>query len=318
MMIQTQTAAPGPRDAPRTVEWPTLAMLLATYLFWGLGTWSWGLSGPLSIVVTAICVTQHSSLQHEALHGHPFRSRWLNEALVFPALSLIMPYGRFRDTHLQHHFDPALTDPYDDPESNYQDPAVWARLSPVMQGLFRANNTLLGRMVLGPGILAVMWTRSEWRLVRAGVPGVARDWALNALGWIPVLGWLIWVGMPLWAYAMAAYAGLGLLRIRTFLEHRAHDAFRARTVIVEDRGPLALLFLNNNLHCVHHMHPNVAWYRLPALYALRKEHYQRRNEAYVYRNYAEIFARHLFKAKDPVPHPVWPVRKSDRDEADQS
>jgi fatty acid desaturase len=38
-----------------------------------------------------------------------------------------VPYLRFRDTHLAHHHDPNLTDPYDDPESNFQDPAVWAR-----------------------------------------------------------------------------------------------------------------------------------------------------------------------------------------------
>ncbi len=30
--------------------------------------------------------------------------------------------------HMAHHRDAILTDPYDDPESNYLDPAVWARL----------------------------------------------------------------------------------------------------------------------------------------------------------------------------------------------
>ena len=77
--------------------------------------------------------------------------------------------------------------------------------------------------------------------------------------------WLLAVGaMPVWAYLLAAYLGWSLLKIRTFLEHRAHEAARARTVIIEDRGPLALLFLNNNFHVVHHMHPGVPWYRLPA------------------------------------------------------
>ena len=41
--------------------------------------------------------------------------KWLNEALVFPALSLAIPYQRFRDSHLAHHNDEILTDPYDDP-----------------------------------------------------------------------------------------------------------------------------------------------------------------------------------------------------------
>ena len=61
--------------------------------------------------------------------------------------------------------------------------------------------------------------------------------------------------MPVWAYLLAAYLGWSLLKIRTYLEHRAHEAARARTVVIESRGPLALLFLNNNFHVVHHMHP---------------------------------------------------------------
>ncbi len=107
-----------------------------------------------------------------------------------------------------------------------------------------------------------------------------------------------------------------ILKIRTYLEHRAHEAFRARTVIIEDKGLLSLLFLNNNLHVVHHCHPALPWYKLPDLYAAKGEHYRRRNESYVYRSYADIFRQFLFKAKDPVPHPVWPVRKSDQNDAD--
>ena len=117
--------------------------------------------------------------------------------------------------------------------------------------------------------------------------------------------------MPVLAYIAAAYMAYGVLKIRTYLEHRAHDVFRGRTVIVEDRGPLSFLFLNNNLHVVHHMHPKVPWYQLPGVYAARRAHYQRRNEAYVYRSYAQIFRAYLFKVKDPVPHPLWPVHKSD-------
>ena len=301
----------------RKTEWPTLAMLAATYGLWGAGTLLWPVSGVLSVVLTALAVAQFSSLCHEVLHGHPFSSRRLNEALVFPALSLLVPYERFRDTHLQHHFDPALTDPYDDPESNYQDPVVWARMPALSRALLGLNNTLLGRMVLGPAVGTWFFVKGDIALHRAGDRRILRAWGLNAAGVALVMAWLlIATEMPLWAYVLAAYLAYSLLKIRTFLEHRAHEAFRARTVIIEDRGPLALLFLNNNLHVVHHMHPNVPWYQLPALYRARRDHYQRRNEAYVYRNYAEIFRRYFLTAKDPVPHPVWPVKKSDAPDAD--
>lgn len=297
---------------PSETEWPTLLLLMATYAVWAAGTWLWPLSGVLSVIVTGVAIAQFCSLQHEALHGHPFRNPHLNHALVFPALALVVPYERFRDSHLQHHHDPALTDPYDDPESNYQDPAVWERTGRPLRFLLRLNNTLLGRMVLGPAIGTWAFIRGDIALHRAGDRRILRAWLLNGLGVLLVLGWLAaFTEMPVWAYVLAAYLGYSLLKIRTFLEHRAHEAFRARTVIIEDRGPLALLFLNNNLHVVHHMHPAVPWYRLPALYAARREHYLRRNEAYVFASYGEIFRRYFLKAKDPVPHPVWPVRRSD-------
>lgn len=293
-------------DAP-AIEWPTLLLLAATYGAWTLGTTAaFGLSPLLGILLTGIAIAQFSSLQHEILHGHPFPSRRANEALAFPALTLTVPYGRFRDTHLAHHHDPILTDPYDDPESNYLDPVVWADLSPVAKALFHFNNTLLGRVTLGPILGNFQWLASEWQLIRKNEPGLRRDWALHLAGLVPVILWLWVAAMPWWAYLLAAWIGHGLLKIRTFLEHRAHESARARTVVVEDRGLLALLFLNNNLHVVHHMHPNVPWYRLPAVYAANRDHYLRRNDGYVYRSYLDIFRAHLFRAKDPVPHPLMP------------
>ncbi|MEL6683026.1 MAG: fatty acid desaturase, partial [Pseudomonadota bacterium] len=106
-------------------------------------------------------------------------------------------------------------------------------------------------------------------------------------------------------YFIAAYLVMSLLKLRTFLEHQAHERASGRSVVIEDRGPFALLFLNNNLHVVHHMHPSVPWYDLPALYRLRKDHYLRRNGGYVYRSYGEVFARYFWRRKDPVAHPLW-------------
>ena len=121
-----------------------------------------------------------------------------------------------------------------------------------------------------------------------------------------VIGLVLVSPMPVWGYVISAYIGLSILKIRTFLEHRAHEKSRARTVIIEDRGPLALMFLNNNLHVVHHMNPTAPWYKLPALYRVGRARYLASNETYVFRSYAEVFRRYFFVAKDPVPHPLWP------------
>jgi len=289
------------------VEWPTLVLILACYGVWADGTThATELALPLGIVVTGLSVALFSSLQHEVLHGHPFARRWLNEALVFPGITLFIPYQRFRDTHLAHHTDETLTDPFDDPEANYLDGAVWDRLPWPLKSILRFNNTLSGRLTVGSAVSQVVFMRSDWRAARAGDWQVIRAWALHVIGVAMVLAWLRWVGsMPVWAYVLAAYIGLSLIKIRTFLEHRAHEEAAGRTVIIEDRGPLAFLFLNNNFHSVHHMHPGVPWYRLPQVYFQDRARYLSRNGGYVYRSYGEIFARYFFRAKDPVVHPLW-------------
>ena len=295
------------RAGARAVEWPTLTLLGICYAVWGIGTTlaaGWFL--PLGMVMVALAAALHSSLCHEALHGHPTRARWLNEALVFPALTLWIPYLRFRDTHLAHHQDSILTDPYDDPESNYLDAGVWERLSPVTQAILNLNNRLIGRLLIGPLVGQVAFMAGDWRAIRGGDRTVLRGWLCH----IPALGlvvfWMAALGqMPVWAFLLSSYAALSILKIRTFLEHQAHLRARGRTVIIEDRGLLAFLFLNNNLHVVHHMHPKLPWYRLPALYFANRARYLARNDGYMFRSYAEVFRRYLFKAKDTVPHPLW-------------
>jgi fatty acid desaturase len=305
----------SPARAGARVEWPTIVLLALTYAVWAavtayaadLGLW-------LAIPCLGVVLAQHSSLQHEVIHGHPTCNKALNDALVFPALGLLLPYERFREMHLAHHYDPLLTDPHDDPESNYLDPAAWARLRRPTRVVLAANNTLLGRMLIGPFLGTwVLWS-ADFRAIRAGDRQVARAYLLHALGIVPVAAWLAWAGtMPVWAYLAGCWLALAILRIRTFLEHQAHERAPARSVIIEDRGPLALLFLNNNFHAVHHAHPRLPWYRLPAEYARRREEFLRRNGGYRYGSYAEVFVCHFVRRKDPVAHPIWtPPETGDR------
>ncbi|MEL7013472.1 MAG: fatty acid desaturase, partial [Pseudomonadota bacterium] len=250
----------GLEKTGRDVEWPTLALMAACYAVWAVSIfWLASIWLPLGIIGATLAIAQHSSLTHEAIHGHPFRTAWVNEAMMFTPLGLSVPYRRFRDLHLAHHVDSILTDPYDDPETNYLDPAVWHTLPRWVQRILIINNTLAGRMILGPAISLMALVQEDWSQIRAGDKGILQAWVLHGLGVIPVI-WVVMASpMPLWAYVIAAYAGFSILKIRTFLEHQAHERASGRTVVIEDRGPLALIFLNNNLHVVHHMHPAVAW-----------------------------------------------------------
>ncbi|MFN6952871.1 MAG: fatty acid desaturase, partial [Albidovulum sp.] len=200
-------------------------------------------------------------------------------------VGLCFPYGRFRDLHLAHHRDERLTDPYDDPESNFLDPKVWVGLPRWRKAVLRFNNTLFGRMAIGPALSVIAILRDDLRAIRAGDRRIARDWGLHLAGLVLVGIWIAVTAMPLWAYVLSAYLGMSVLKIRTFLEHRAHAEAPGRTVVVENGGVLGFLFLYNNLHIVHHTKPRVPWYRLPALYAAEREAFLARNHGYSYRSY---------------------------------
>ena len=252
--------------------------------------------------MAGLAIALHTSLQHEVIHGHPFRRQWVNDLIVWPPLVLFIPYARYKATHLAHHHDEVITDPFDDPESNYLDATAWSKLPIVVQMILRANNTIAGRLILGPLIGTVSFVVCEWRKRDANV---VCGWLIHIPAMLAVLTVIIAAPMPMWGYLIAAYLGMSILKLRTFLEHQAHERASGRSVIIERGGIFGFLFLNNNLHVVHHMHPRVAWFDLPALYQSRKDHYLRRNGGYYFASYREVIAKYLWRAKDPVAHPLW-------------
>ena len=143
---------------------------------------------------------------------------------------------------------------------------MWAQLPRPVRLVMRFNMTLVGRLTIGPAIMIGFFLSDELKRVIANEPGQRAIWAWHFVGVAAVLTWVVAIcGMPLWLYLVGfVYAGTALTRLRSFAEHRFADQPEKRTAIVENGGLLGLLYLNNNLHVLHHVRPAVAWYRLPA------------------------------------------------------
>lgn len=286
-------------------DWPTLALFLCVYIVIIFSVFAEGLWAVLGWPALVLALVLHSSLSHEILHGRPFGKGVAGTVAGLLQPGLFIPYLRFKRLHLAHHQDSRLTDPYDDPETCYLDPSVWQGLAAWQQKLLLAGNTLAGRMVLGPALGIWGMLRDDIARIRAGERQVALDWALHVPGCALVLALVLKAPMTLGTYLLACYAAMSVLKIRTFLEHRAHEHTAARTVIIKGQCLLSFLFLNNSFHLVHHMYPEVAWYRLPALYRAQKERFEARNQGYVYRSYGQIIRQYLFNRKEPIAHPLW-------------
>ncbi|MDE0705416.1 MAG: fatty acid desaturase [Rhodospirillaceae bacterium] len=289
----------------RRIEWPTVAVAAGVYGAWAglLAATPWTGATAAALLMIPVLVL-HSSLQHEIMHGHPFGDRRLNDLLGTPGLGLYLPYGRFADTHLAHHDTPDLTEPLADPESYYVRPEDWQRYGPVRRGILQVNRCLAGRMLIAPLFFTLGLLRHDLRAIARGDRRILRAW-LAHLATVPaVLALVVLVGgIPLWLYALACYAALSVLSIRTFLEHRAVAPFRERSVIIERGGLLGFLFLNNHLHALHHAQPEVAWYRLPALYRRERDRVLNDNGGYAYPSYGAVIRRYLLAPKEPAVHP---------------
>lgn len=288
-------------------EWPTLITLASCYAIWALFLAAFPFFGWTCLVPVVLAVVLHSSLQHEALHGHPTRAAFVNEMLVLPALGLWFPYRRYRRLHLKHHIDVRLTDPFDDPESWYLAEDDWLQRSAFVQLLLRLNSSLLGRITLGPALAWFVLWRAEFRLLRAGHRDVQTAWALHVLGVALVMLYLNICGIDWWIYTLAvAYPALSILLIRSFIEHRAAPTVSERTAVIEAGRLMSLLFLNNNLHAVHHLDPAVSWYRLPERWQQQKESLLQANGKYHFPGgYWQVAKNWLVKGREPIVHPYW-------------
>ncbi len=287
------------------IEWQTIGLIAVVYIVIGSLVWfhaviPWWVILP----VGAYAACLHSSLQHEVLHGHPTRHRHINEALVFIVPHLWLPYGRYRDTHLAHHNDLHLTCPVQDPESYYLLPEDWNAMPGAKQMLYRFNNTLFGRMLIGPAVGVIRFWGSEFLQIWRGNQRIVKCWVLYFVSSFLVLSFVVWANMPIWQYILLiAYPAISLALVRSFCEHQAAEDVGERTIIVEASRFWSLLFLNNNLHIAHHDRPSLPWYKLPEFYKEKREAFLLKNHNYLMHGYGEIFRRYFFASKEPVAHP---------------
>jgi fatty acid desaturase len=290
------------------IEWATLAVALTIYCGFAALTW-FHASLPLYLTapLVAVLLAWYGSLQHETIHDHPTPWRRLNALVASLPLSLWIPYGIYRDTHLRHHEHRGrhLTDPALDPESFYQQPGTVSRRGRLMRTLLRANTTLGGRMLVGP-LLAMyaLWAPEIARL-RAGDHTHAPIWARHVLGVTTVLVWVVGIcHIPAWGYlALMVYPSISLGQLRSFAEHRAHADPHQRTTVVEAHPVLALIFLNNNLHIAHHAHPELPWYRLPD--AWNRMRRAKADSGLIFAGgYGQIVRGYLFRPVISIEHPL--------------
>jgi len=318
-----ETARPVPVAAQETAalggawwrrwEVPTWLVTAAIYASWAaLVLFHASIPWPLLALGGAYVLAWHFSLQHEAIHGWRSIPLWLRTAIVWPPIGGWLPYELYRRSHTIHHRDANLTYPGLDTESVYHRPEDWARYHPAWRAILLFNQTLLGRLTIGPFLRLRKLVLTEWAMVRAGDFSNTWIWVRFALG----LGAVLWfvsavAGMPIWKYYLVmVFPGFSLGLLRAFIEHRWGEEPEERIASVESNWVFGLLFLWNNLHIVHHLHPALPWYEIPKAYRRDRDMLLARNGGYRFSGYGEIARRWLLRPVFVPVHPSAPAKLS--------
>jgi fatty acid desaturase len=287
------------------VEWLTVGLGLVMVGAYLAVTFSHGrVPAAVTIVALAFVMAWWSSFQHELIHGHPFANQRVNDAIGNVPLLLWLPYGAYKSTHLKHHRDPMLTDPFEDPESYYVDAQRWEHSSSAARALLWCNRTIGWRLIMNPIFSMVRFTLHQLRLLAAGDRHARKTWAAHVPAALVVSLYAFGVaGVPAWQYGLGVWGGTSLLRMRSFAEHRWMPDGRSRTAFVEGVFPFGLLFLFNNYHSAHHARPNVPWYQYRALARELDSRTVAQSGAGYYRGYREVFRQYLVQPFDIPVHP---------------
>jgi fatty acid desaturase len=299
--------------APSPVWWrrwevPTWGVAFAIYAAWFALVWFHAhIPWPLQMLGGAYVLAWHFSLQHEAIHGWRSIPRWLRTAVVWPPIGGWFPFELYKRSHTAHHRNTVLTYPGEDTESVYHRQDDWSRYSRPWQAVLLFNQTLLGRLTVGPVLRLRKLVLTEWAKLRAGDFRDVPIWLRFFAGLAVVLWFVSGVaGMPVWHYYLVfVLPGLSLGLLRAFIEHRWGPTPGERTASVESNWVFGLLFLWNNLHIVHHLYPQMAWFEIPGFWRRHREKLLEHNGHYVFPGYFDIARRWLLK---PVFVPAHPAR----------
>ena len=209
-------------------------------------------------------------LHHEAAHGTPFRSAWLNAAAGWATgLVCVLPPVWFHHFHMAHHRH--THDPARDPELASPPPKSRPGLAWTIAG--GPYWTRQARTVL---VNAAGRNRDAFVPPRAR-PEVAREARLFLAAYLAAAGLSAYHGTAvlLWCWLIPGLLGQPFLRLYLLAEHtgcpHVPDMLRnTRTTFTN--AALRFIAWNMPYHAEHHVYPAVPFHNLPALHAmLRRE-----------------------------------------------
>lgn len=246
------------------VAWPTLGVLAMAVVLWGAGLLAC-ISGtlPLWLTVTLQAVGAFAAFtpMHDGVHGAlSHRYRWLNDVVGrLCSLFFLAPYPAFRYVHLEHHKHT------NHPE---KDPDYWSGSGPTLLKPLRWMSQELHYYI---PYFATLSQRPKAEVAES---------VLTLLGMYVTLGWLLAQGCGwdvFFCHVLPTRLAVMLLAYTfDYVPHRRHKVMRKDSlyqctsrvdgVLAHKDVDLSLLLLYQTYHNIHHLYPQIPFYRYAAVW----------------------------------------------------
>lgn len=249
-----------------TVIWYGLIALTGWLL---VLSWDSGWAYPAFFLYATLYAGPADSRWHEAGHGTPFATRWMNQWLYQTASFQVMRRPTiWKWSHARHHTDTLIV-------GRDQEIQVRLPIRPVRQILdffgFELAPRELGASVLNAfGYINDVEKTLVPETERARVIVEARAWMLV---FAAIIGASAWLGswLPICLFGVVPSIGgawlynfFGIVQHACLPENVLDHRLNSRTVLM---NPVArFLYWNMNFHVEHHMYPSTPYHALPLLH----------------------------------------------------
>jgi len=266
---------PDPGERVPTLAWPTVALYVGTLgLFaaemYGLvvAGWSLWVTVPIGVAVTFLMF----SVSHESTHHAVSTNTRVNDLFGYLSMPFFVAWAAFpllKFIHIEHHRNTN--------EVKTVDPDAWCEEGPWWQLPLRWATIDLWYYVFYARRLGDRPRREVLLEVVCGASVISAFVTLSVLGY----GDLV-----LWGYLVPQR--IGILILGWWFDYLPHngltatqreDRYRATRVRVGAEGLFTPLFVYQNYHLVHHLHPSVPFYRYVRAWRRNEQAYLDRNAA---------------------------------------
>lgn len=235
---------------------PTLCLLLGCFASFGLSAYGmvegW-MPTPVGMIINALAVYGAFTPMHDGTHRAVSRNPFVNDVIGTMSGQLLLPgfeVAIYRTLHLAHH--KTTGEHHEDPDEP-------------------GTGSLSGFLLFG-AFPELYWT--PWYLKRLSQWSTAQN-ARVFLGFCLMSTWYaVWIASP-WAFewlliwwipqrigsVLVAYA-FAYIQHPPGVEQRVHPI--GATAILRSNRLLDPLMLGQNAHLIHHLYPQIPWYRLEA------------------------------------------------------